>query len=59
VEGFLPGVLSVQDIASSCFLMWIDARGGFPWRGRKGLEAIAAICAERASFGATVPQPWP
>jgi glutathione S-transferase len=58
-EGFLPAVLSVQDVALSCFVMWIDARGGFPWRGRKRLEAIAARCAERASFKSTAPQPWP
>jgi glutathione S-transferase len=58
-EGFLPGVLSVQDIAFSSIVMWIDARGGFPWRGRKRLEAIASHCAERASFKSTAPQPWP
>lgn len=58
-EGFLPGVLSVQDITLACLLLWTDARGGFPWRGRPKLEAIVARCAERPSFTATLPQPWP
>lgn len=57
--GFLPEVLSVQDIALACILLWIDARGGFPWRGREKIEAIVAGCAERPSFAATCPQPWP
>jgi len=58
-EGFLPGALSLQDIALACVLLWIDARGGFPWRGRPRLEAIVAACAPRPSFQATAPQPWP
>jgi glutathione S-transferase len=58
-EGFLPGVLSVQDIALARILLWTDARGGFPWRDRPKLEAIVARCAERPSFAATMPQPWP
>jgi glutathione S-transferase len=58
-DGFQPGRLSVQDIALAAILLWIDTRGGFPWRGRKKLEAIAAACAARPSFAATRPQPWP
>ncbi|WP_119271663.1 glutathione S-transferase family protein [Taklimakanibacter deserti] len=58
-DGFLPGVLSVQDIALASFVLWTEARGGFPWRGRPRLEAIVAGCAERPSFAATEPQPWP
>ena len=58
-DGFQPGRLSVQDIALTAILLWIDARGGFPWRGRPKLEAIVAACAARPSFAATGPQPWP
>lgn len=58
-SGFLPGVLSVQDVALASFILWTEARGGFPWRGRPRLEAIVAGCAGRSSFAATQPQPWP
>lgn len=58
-DGFQPGRLSVQDIALTAILLWIDARGGFPWRGRPKLEAIVAACAARPSFAGTGPQPWP
>jgi glutathione S-transferase len=58
-DGFQPGCLSVQDIALAAILLWTDARGGFPWRGRPKLEAIVARCAARPSFAATAPQPWP
>jgi glutathione S-transferase len=57
--GFIPGVLSVQDIALSTIVLWTEARGGFPWRGRPRLEAIVAACSARSSFTATTPQPWP
>jgi glutathione S-transferase len=57
--GFLPGVLSVQDIAAACFILWAEARGGLPWRGRTKLEAIVKNCSKRQSFIATEPQPWP
>lgn len=57
--GFLPDVMSVQDIALACILLWVDARGGFPWRGREKIEAIVAVCAPRPSFADTRPQPWP
>ena len=58
-DGFIPRVLSAQDVAVSCLLLWADARGGFPWRGRPQLEAIVGGCAARPSFIATAPQPWP
>lgn len=58
-SGFLPGVLSVQDVALASFVLWTEARGGFSWRGRPRLEAIVAGCAKRPSFAATQPQPWP
>jgi glutathione S-transferase len=59
LEGFLPSALSVQDIALASIILWIEARGGFPWRGRPKLEAIVQRCAGRPSFTATKPQPWP
>jgi glutathione S-transferase len=58
-SGFLPDVLSVQDIALSCFILWTEARGPIAWRGRPKLEAIVANCANRSSFLATGPPPWP
>lgn len=59
LSGFLPEGLSVQDIALTSFMLWTEARGGFPWRGRPKLEAIVGRCAQRPSFAATQPQPWP
>ena len=58
-NGFLPEVLSVQDVVLSCLILWSEARGSIAWRGRRKLEAIVARCAVRRSFGATEPQPWP
>jgi glutathione S-transferase len=58
-KGFLPAVLSVQDITLACLLLWTDARGGLPWRGRANLEAIVSNCSGRPSFTATEPQIWP
>ena len=52
-EGFIPGVLSVQDIALVCALDWTDRRLPFPWRGRPNLEAVVARFADRASFADT------
>lgn len=57
--GFIPPNLSVQDVALACIILWTEARGGFPWRGRPNLEAIVEKCAIRPSFTATSPQPWP
>ena len=61
-EGFIPGVLSIQDIALVCTLDYIDARGeylkGLPeWRGRPRIEAIVAQYRERPSMKSTVPGP--
>lgn len=58
-SGFLPGLLSAQDIALSCLALWTEARGGFPWRGRPNLETIVAACEARPSFIETQPQKWP
>lgn len=58
-SGFLPGVLSVQDIALASFILWTEARGAIAWRGRPKLESIVENCAKRPSFVATTPQPWP
>ena len=57
--GFLPDCVSVQDIVLACFILWSEARGTIPWRGRSSLESIVATCSERPSFLATKPQPWP
>lgn len=58
-SGFIPGVLSVQDIALACIILWTEARGSIRWRGRPRLEAIVENCAGRPSFVATTPQIWP
>jgi glutathione S-transferase len=58
-SGFLPGVLSVQDVSLASFILWTEARGPISWRGRPKLEAIVTNCSERASFQQTKPQPWP
>lgn len=57
--GFMPGTLSVQDIALACIILWTEARGAIAWRGRPNLERIVDRCADRPSFRATKPQPWP
>ena len=57
-SGFLPGFLSVQDIALSCVVLWTEARGRIPWQ-RPNLSAIVAACESRPIFQATQPQPWP
>ncbi len=57
-SGFLPGFLSVQDIALSCVVLWTEVRGSIPWQ-RSSLTAIVAACERRPSFQATRPQPWP
>jgi glutathione S-transferase len=59
LSGFLPESLSVQDVTLASFMLWTEARDGFAWCGRPKLEAIVARCAERPSFQATKPQPWP
>lgn len=50
-EGFVPGCLTVQDIALVCALEWTDARMRYPWRDRyPTLQALHATFAERPSF---------
>lgn len=56
--GFDPAGLTLSDIALACLLMWTDARGPIPWRGRPGLEALVDRLAQRESFAATVPPPY-
>ena len=55
--GFLPGVISVQDIALACFILWTESRGPIPWRGRPRIEALVALLEPRPSFQATTPRP--
>jgi glutathione S-transferase len=57
-SGFLPGVLSVQDIALVCLILWTESRGPIAWRGRPRLESLVARNELRASFAATSPRPW-
>lgn len=58
-DGFIPGTIAAQDIALACIILWTEARGGIPWRGRPRLEAIVARLDARPSFAATRPQVWP
>jgi glutathione S-transferase len=56
-DGFLPGVISVQDIALACLILWTESRGPIDWRGRPGIEAMVARLEGRPAFTATVPRP--
>ena len=56
-EGFVPGVLSIQDLNLAITLLWMDFRKPAPWRGRKKLEALVARTEGRPSFQATQPGP--
>lgn len=38
--GFLPGLISVQDISLACFIIWTESRGPVDWRGRPKIEAF-------------------
>jgi hypothetical protein len=55
--GFLPGLISVQDVALSCFILWSESRGPIEWRGRQKIEALIKRLEDRPSFVKTVPQP--
>jgi hypothetical protein len=55
--GFQPGLISVQDIALSCFILWSESRGPIDWRGRPKIEALITRLESRLSFVATVPRP--
>ena len=57
-SGFMPGVLSVQDIVLACTILWTESRSPMSWRGRRALEAIVAMAEARPSFVDTVPRPW-
>ncbi len=56
-DGFHPGLVSVQDIALACLILWTESRGAIAWRGRPGIEATVDRLAQRPSFTATVPRP--
>ncbi len=54
-EGFFPGVISIQDIALACYLMYIDKRPiGIEWRvpNRPRNAALHDRLAARPSFSA-------
>jgi glutathione S-transferase len=58
-RGFWPDVISPHDVVLACIILWSEARGTIAWRGRPRLEGIVARLAERPSFAATAPLPWP
>jgi glutathione S-transferase len=58
VSGFFPGILSVQDIALVCLILWTESRRPIAWRGRARLEALVESSERRPSFAASVPRPW-
>jgi glutathione S-transferase len=55
--GFLPGLISVQDIALSCFILYSESRRPIEWRGRPNIAALIEKLEARPSFAATVPRP--
>jgi glutathione S-transferase len=55
--GFWPGVISVQDVALACLILWSESRGPIAWLGRPRIEALVARLESRPSFAATVPRP--
>src|SRR5436189_102506 len=57
-SGFLPEVLSVQDIVFACFILWTESGGPIEWHGRPKLEALVTRLENRPSFRETAPQPW-
>lgn len=56
-DGFLPGVISVQDIALACLILWTGSRGPIDWRGRPGIEALVDRLETRPAYAATAPRP--
>lgn len=56
-DGFQPGVISMQDIALACLILWSESRGPIAWHGRPRIEALVGRMAARPSFAATVPRP--
>jgi glutathione S-transferase len=58
-RGFWPDAISPHDVVLACIILWSEARGTIAWRGRPRLESIVARLADRPSFAATAPLPWP
>jgi glutathione S-transferase len=52
-EGFAPGWFSIMDLAFTCPVLFGEARGVMPWRGRPKLEALVARAEARPSLQAT------
>lgn len=52
-EGFMPGWLSIPDIAFICPTVFCETRGVMAWRGRPKLEALYERHQTRPSFLAT------
>jgi glutathione S-transferase len=55
--GFQPDLVSVQDIALACFILWTESRGPIDWHGRPKIEALIEELETRPSFKKTVPRP--
>ena len=55
--GFQPDLISVQDIALACFILWAESRGPIEWRGRPKIEALIKRLESRRSFETTAPRP--
>lgn len=54
-NGFVPEVLSLQDIWLIATLAWTEVRLQIPWRGRPNIEAIVARNEQRTSVLSTLP----
>jgi hypothetical protein len=54
---FQSGIISVQDIALTCFIMWTESRGPIDWRGRPQIESLIGNLEGRTSFVTTTPRP--
>lgn len=57
--GFVPGVLSIQDLNLVIALQWCNYRGMFDWSGRPTLQDIVDRHAERPSMVNTGPDAAP
>ena len=56
--GDLRGGVTLPGVALACLVLWADARDGYPWRGRPGIEAVVDSLAARPSFSSTLPRVW-
>lgn len=54
-EGFVPGELSIADIALICALGITDKRNLIEWRGRKHIDGLVALHGDRPSILDTRP----